>query len=345
MFGAKLSSLFQGRSVSIVLSMLLAVIIGALVILVSGANPFTVYAEIVLGSFQGAGLGLTLERAVPLVGMSLAAAIPLRAGVVNLGGDGQILIGGMVAILIALYAPFPGEIRLVLALVCAVFAAGLYAMLAALFETLLGIPFLISSLLLSYIARGVTSYLARFPLRDPSTGNPETYRVEVSARMPEDLFGLPISLSMIIILLLAIVLVVNDARGTHGFASRMRFINPTFVAYSGTNVKRQMLQLAFISGAIGGLVGAMVLLSEGYRFTDGILLAPAYTWSGLMAAILAMGAPLGAAITGLFLAALQTGGFHMERTTGLPSVLTYVLQALIILSLSMRIFGRGKKDG
>ena len=92
----------------------------------------------------------------------------------------------------------------------------------------------------------------------------------------------------------------------------------------------------FASGAIAGLVGAIVVLGSQFRFIDGALLTPAYTWSGLMAALLVGGEPAGAILAGLFFAALQTGGFAMQRETSVPRVLTLVLQAIVILFLAMR---------
>ena len=82
---------------------------------------------------------------------------------------------------------------------------------------------------------------------------------------------------------------------------------------------RQPIRVMFASGAIAGLVGAIIVLGSQFRFIDGALLTPAYTWSGLMAALLASGEPVGAIVAGLFFAALQTGGFAMQRETSVPA--------------------------
>src|SRR5262249_35109951 len=148
-------------------------VIGALITLAAGHDPIAVYGEILAGAVAGPNLAETVARAVPLVGMALVAAIPLRGGMGNLGGDGQPVLGGLVAALVALYLPAPGAVRLVAAVLAAMAASGAYAALAAWGEVRFGVPLLISTLLLSYPAKGVTSYLARFPLRDPSTGMPE----------------------------------------------------------------------------------------------------------------------------------------------------------------------------
>ncbi len=326
----------KSRLAAILLSIAVAVVLGGLVVLSTGANPLSVYQEIVRGALVGRGLGETLSRSVPLIGMGLAAAIAFRAGLINLGGDGQMLVGGLAAALVALYVPAPGAVRAVLALTAAICAGGLYAWVAAVLQLGLAIPFLITSLLLSYIARGVTSYLVRYPLRDPSTGMPETYRVASAARLPSSIFDLPVSFGTLIMAAVAIAVIVNDKRGVHGFEWRITGLNPRFAGYSGTNLPRQTQRVAFLSGALAGLVGALLILGQQYRFTDGALLAPGYTWSGLMAAVLAMASPIATVVTAAFFAALQVGGFAMERALGLPAVLTWVLQALIILCLAAR---------
>ena len=127
------------------------------------------------GALAPENLPNTLSWATPLVGMTLAAAIPLRGGMVNLGGDGQLVVGGLVAALVPLHlagARLPAVAAFAIAL--AMLAAGLYAALAAWGEVRHGVPMLISSLLLSYPAVGLASYLVGFPLRDRSSGLPQT---------------------------------------------------------------------------------------------------------------------------------------------------------------------------
>ncbi len=103
---------------------------------------------------------------------------------VNLGGDGQLVVGGLVAALVPLYLPVPGPVAAAAAIVAAMLAAGLYGSFAALGETRFGIPMLVSSLLLSYPAMGVASYLVGFPLRDTTTGLAQTVMIPASARLP-----------------------------------------------------------------------------------------------------------------------------------------------------------------
>jgi len=208
-----------------------AALVGAALILISGHDPLSAYAEIAKGSLSPAALPDTLNWATPLVGMTLAAAIPLRGGMVNLGGDGQIVIGGLIG---------------------------------------------------------------------------------------------------------ALAVVFVERRTSAGYELRMRGKNPRFARYGGVRLGPQAVRAMFASGAIAGLVGAIVVLGSQFRFIDGALITPAYTWSGLMAALLVSGEPVGAIVAALFFAALQTGGFAMQRETSVPRVLTLVLQAIVILFLAMR---------
>jgi general nucleoside transport system permease protein len=303
-------------------AILFAALVGGALVLASGGNPLAAFAEIVRGSLSLDSLPDTLNWATPLVGMTLVAAIPLRGGMVNLGGDGQ------------LFLPGPGPLAAATALGCAALAAGLYASLAAWGETRHGIPMLISSLLLSYPAVGVTSYLARFPLRDVSTGLPQTPLVPEAARLLA-LNG-ALNVGSFIVVVAAVAAIFVDRRTVAGFELRMRGKNARFAGYGGVRLERLAVWTMFVSGAIAGLVGAIVVLGSQFRFIDGALLTPSYTWSGLMAALLAGGEPAGAALAGLFFAALQTGGFAMQRETSVPRVLTIVLQAIVILFLAMR---------
>jgi simple sugar transport system permease protein len=274
--------------------------------------------------------------------MTLVAAIPLRGGMVNLGGDGQLVIGGLVGGLTPLILPGPGPLVAAAAVAAAALAAGLYAALAAWGESRHGVPLLISSLLLSYPAIGVTSYLARFPLRDVTTGLPQTVMVPAAARLAT-LSG-PLTVGALLVAGVAVAFVLVDRWTVAGYELRMRGLNARFAGYGGVRLARQAVQTMFVSGAIAGVVGAIVVLGSQFRFIDGALLTPAYTWSGLMAALLVGGEPLGAIAAGLFFAALQTGGFAMQRETSVPRVLTLVLQAIVILFLAMRQ-GVGRRGG
>jgi simple sugar transport system permease protein len=309
--------------------------LGAVMMLATGHDPVEDYTEIFRGALVGPNLVYTIGWSVPLVGMTMAVALPLRGGLVNLGGDGQLVLGALVAVVVALYLPGPGILKLVAALAAGIAAGGLYAMLAAWGQVRLRVPMLISSLLLNYPAKNFASYLVNFPMRDPTNGMPESHMIEAGARLPM-LPGTPLSSSLILMLVAVIAIVVFDRRTIGGYELRMRGLNPRFAGYGGVDLDRQALWVMFSGGAMAGLVGAGIVLGDQFRYTDGALVSPNYTWTGLMAALLANGEPAAAALAAIFFAALQIGGFGMERATSIPRELTSVLQAIIILLLASR---------
>ncbi len=318
--------------------------VGAAIMLATGHDPIEAYAEIGRGALAGPNLLDTLAWAVPLVGMTLVAALPLRGGMVNLGGDGQMVIGGLVAAMVALYLPAPGAARVALAVLAAVAASGAYAAMAAWGQVRLGVPMLISTLLLSYPAIGVASFLVRFPLRDAASGMPETFLVQPEARIPQ-IPGTELTGGLFLMAAAAALVVWIDRRTVRGFELRLRGLNARFAGYGGIDLDRQAIATMFAAGAMAGLVGAIIVLGMQYRFTDGALITPNYTWTGLMAALLAAGEPVGAIAAALFFSALQIGGFGMERATEIPRELTSVLQAVIILLLASRAGLRRRPRG
>ncbi|MFD8718338.1 ABC transporter permease [Streptomyces sp. NPDC059629] len=312
------------------------VLIGALFLLGTGADPVTAYGAVLTGALGADGIGPTLSTGTSVLGMALALAIPLRAGLINLGGDGQLVLGGITAAVTGLYVPLPAPLTLVLALLAGMAAGAGYAALAALCENRLGVPLLVSSLLLSYPAVSLASYLARYPLKEPGSSLPQTRALKDGVALPA--FGdSTVTVGLLLVLAAAAAYWFTDRRTAFGYEIRMTGLNARFAAYAGIGRRGLTLKLMSVSGALAGLVGAVGVLSFPYRFVDGSLTAPGYTWTGLTAALLAAAAPLGTVIASLFFAVLQVGGLAMERTTEVPRELTQVLQAIVIVFLAARL--------
>ncbi len=301
-----------------------------------GLSPSLMFTQLIKGAVEGPQLFETAARAVPLVGMTLAAAIPLRAGIVNLGADGQLVLGGCAAAIVALYLPAPDVVRLAVALAAGMTVAAAYAAIAAAGEIFAGVPLLLSTWLLTYPAKGLCGYLVRTSLRDPSTAWPSTARIAVGARLGSLIPGTPVNQGFLLIAVVAIAVIFIDRRSSIGFELRLRGLSERFARYGGVALHRQTLGVMAASGAVAGLVGAIMVLGSQFRYTDGGLTAPQYSWSGTLAALLAGGEPVGSVIAAVLFAALQTGGFAMERSVEIPRVLTMVLQSVVILFLAMR---------
>lgn len=310
----------------------IALLIGAALMLASGTSPFQAYAEIIAGSLGPAGWPATLAVAIPVIGCALAVAVPLRAGLVNLGGEGQLVGGGMAAILVGtVFADLPAPWALIFAIGIGALVGALIGFVPAIMQNKLGVPLLISSLLLSFPIVAVASYLVRFVLLDQGTGLPQTPALPDAFHMP--VFGKVPGGLFVLILIIGIVVMI-DRMMPAGFEVRLTGLNRNFTSYAGVAVDRITLTVMAGGGAIAGIVGALIVTAFPFRFVDGALIAPGFVWTGLLAAMLARANPIGAVIAGLFFSALQVGGAAMERETAVPRELSSILQAAIIIILA-----------
>ncbi len=308
--------------------------IGAILLLITGHDPVAAYLALIegaLGGRGGANLISTLQRATPIIGMGLATAVALRAGFLNLGGEGQLVLGALAAALTVLELPFDGPILLPIGLLAGAAAGGLYAWIAFVLQSRFTVPLLISTLLLNYPARYLASYAVAHPWRDVASGMSQTARIPEAAQLPALATGSRLHLGSVLILLLVVVAAWALHRTRVGYEMRMTGLNTDFARYGGIEVQRLGGRVMLTSGALAGLVGAIEVLAVHHRFIDGALTQPLYAWSGLMTALLAGSAPLGVLAAGLLFSGIQTGGFGMERGAGVPRELSRVIQALAIL--------------
>lgn len=311
-----------------------ALVFGGVLLLLTGHDPIAAYAALLegaLGGRGGANLLATLQRATPIVGMGLATAVALRAGFLNLGGEGQLVLGALAAALTVLELPLAGPLLLPAGLLAGAAAGGLYAWLAYALEARFTVPLLISTLLLNYPARYLASYAVAHPWRDVASGMSQTALVPEAARLPALASGSGLHAGSLLILASVLAAAWLLHRTRVGYELRMTGLNADFARYGGIDVRRLGARVMIISGGLAGLVGAIEVLAVHHRFIDGALTQPLYAWTGLMTALLAGSAPLGVLAAGLLFSGIQTGGFGMERGAGVPRELSRVIQALAIL--------------
>lgn len=331
-----------------ILAILGGMLIGALIMLLTGHNPIEAYSAMISGALAGRNLAATLNRATPIVGMGIAAAIAFRAGFFNIGGEGQMVLGAITAALAAIYLPLPGPLLLPATLLAAVVVGGLYAWITAFFQFRFNVPLLISTLLLNYPARYLASYLVNYHFRDVQSGMPQTFQVPESVRLAGLAAGTQLHVGTVITLLVVLLAAFVIRRTVPGYELRMAGLNAAMVEYGGVDLRRLAYRVMFASGGLAGLTGAIEVLGVHYRYIDDALVAPLYAWVGLMAALLSNSRPLGVLLAGLFFSVVQIGGFGMERGTDVPRELSRVLQAVIIMLVAARTtfhFGRGREEG
>ena len=327
-----------GATSPVTIALVLSFAIGAVILLASGANPLTAYGEIWNGATTGSGPRTVVDRAIPIVGMALAISIPLRTGIINLGGEGQMVVGGLAGALTAIHLSGPGPVVVVVSFLAAAAAGTAWAMLPALGQTALQLPILISSLLLNAPARALTSYLVKYYFGDPTATSTTTVALPADNRLPklDWLLGGAGGAALLVAVLVVLISLFNDrtAAGYQGFISGL---NLRFARYGGVDVTRQTLGTMAAGGAVAGMVGAHLVLGQSGRFVDGDLAGTGFAWTGLLVCLLAASRPVPILIAGAFFAALQVGGLAMQRNAGISGQLAQVLQAVVILALAMRV--------
>jgi general nucleoside transport system permease protein len=321
-------------------AVLIGLLTGAVAISLVGASVLETYKVMWDGAFGNFYfVTATLARATPIILIGLGLVIAFRAGVFNMGAEGQMVLGAVSAALAALYVPGSGFIKLLSALVAGFLAGGLWSLLAGWMETRFKVQLLISTLLLNYVAVLFAGYLVSRPFQDKSgsAALAQTHMIDQVAWLPKLFQGMSVHMGFVIAIVLAIILYIILRFTSAGYEVRMLGYNPFFAEYGGINKVKVLLYSMFFSGGIAGLAGTVEVLGSQYRYVEGSLTVPGYAWTGLMAALLANSNPLGTAVAAILLAALQTGAMGMERNTEVPLEIASVIQGVLILFVTAKI--------
>lgn len=312
-----------------------AVIVAVLCVLmlIAGAPPGAALAGFVDGAFGGrrfAYLMATLSRATLIVGMAVSAMLSLRAGLFNVGGEGQLVAGGLVSALVALAVPGPPVVVLAAAVLAGMAAGAAWALVAGVLELRAGVPLLVGSLLLNFPIRSVASYVVAHPFRDVASGMLESPLVPAGTWLPA-FPGVRLDVGIVVVVLVSAAAVIYAGRTVHGYQARLHGLAPEFARAVGLPVTALTLQTLAASGAVAGLCGALAVFGIHHRYVDGMLVQPLYAWTGIMAVLLVGAVPWLVPVSGFLFAALETGAAGMERVTQVPKEIAVVMQAVIIL--------------
>ncbi|MDO9099380.1 MAG: ABC transporter permease [Caldisericota bacterium] len=304
-----------------------ALVIGAVIMLVQGFNPVQTYGALLQYSlFTVPALAATLARAVPLVLTGLSASIAFASGPVNLGQPGQLIMGAMGATLVGLFVHAPAPLMILLCIVASLTAGALWSGVAAMLRRLFSMDEFIVTLMLNFIADYFALWLITYPLFDPAALSPMTLPVSTAAWLPS-IGGL--NTSVLVMLMATVFCWLVMSRGRSGYEWRMTGQNALFARIGGCKVDANYVRVMLLTGALAGLAGGLMILGGSHRFVKG--LGASYAWDGIMIAVVAGNGISGTFLYGLLFSALQQGALGMELITAVPSEFIDVLQAVIVL--------------
>ena len=310
-----------------VISVLLAFIIGCIIIAALGANPITALQALWKGAFGSVrNVGTTLSRATPLIFTGLCACFAYRCGVFNLGGEGQFIMGAVVCCVIGTQFNIEGLPAIILCLVAGTIAGGLWAMIPGVLKVYRGQNEMIISIMLNYVATLFMGVLFTDWMRDGSV--PQTVAVPDASRLTR-LFGLRATTAFIIALVVGIAVYYFLFFTSKGFQLRAVGYNMTAAEFNGFAVKKYFLASFLVSGMIAGLGGSADILGTQFFLINGY--AAGYGFDGVSMALIGQLHPLATMLVAIFFAALRVGSTTMQAATGVPTSVSDIIQALVIV--------------
>ena len=272
----------------------------------------------------------TLVRAVPLTLVGAGLCVAFRAGVFNIGGEGQLAIGAVAATVVGLEHSL-GPLHVVAALAAGAVGGALWAGVAAVLKRRFGVLEVISTIMLNFVATNLVAYLVRGPLQEAKRVYPQTELIAVSARLARLAPGSRLHWGVLLAVTACVVAWWFLRETAAGFRVRVVGASPSAAAIVGrVDVRRVAAGALVVSGALAGLAGGVEVTGVTYALYENI--SPGYGFSAIAVAILAGQRPLLVPLSALLFATLETGALGMQRDAGVPSVVASALEAVVILA-------------
>ena len=332
------------------LATIAALAVGAVMLILLGANPVEAYPALFQGAFGSTNaLADTIVKATPLLLVGLGICIAFRGGVINIGGEGQLIIGALAATYIGLSLPGLHPVALIsLALLAGFVGGAIWGGIPGLLKAYFNVNEILSTIMMNVIAVQFMNFLLRGPLIDPAQFDsaskiPQTARLERAFDLPR-LVPTRLHLGALLAVILAFAVYVLLWRTTVGY--RIRAVGKSQAAsrYAGMNVKYHIVLALLLSGAFAGLAGAIQVYGLHHRmFTDGSAagFTAAAGFNGIVAALFGKLHPLGTIPASFIFGALLVGANSMQRAVQVPSAFITALNGLVVVFVvSSEFFSR-----
>jgi simple sugar transport system permease protein len=323
-----------------VVTIILAFVIAAILVNTSGGSWSKAVEAMINGSFKNPGRwGETLRRAAPLLIVAAGSAIAAKAGIINIGQEGQVLIGATGAAFIMTKIHPGSPLMLILGVVLGMLAGAAWAGISALLYYWRRVPVVLSTLLLVYLSSQITGYTMtrKFLLLEVVEGSPNriqnSAKTAVSSRLGiMHIFGNNVPLTVPIAIIFAIGVAYMLAHSVWGFRLKMLGLNPRTAQRAGVSHVKFGTMALLTSGAAAGLAGSLMLATgeSNYRASSGF--SASVGWDGLLVALVARNNPYASIPVALAFACLHTGS-NFLAAAGVESVLVDVIRGLLVLAL------------
>lgn len=336
-----------------VLATLAALLIGAVMLVVLKVNPIEAYKALWDGAFGSSNaIAETLVKATPLLLVGLGICISFRGDVINIGGEGQMIIGAIFATWVGLtFTGMPGWVVVTLAMVAGFVGGGIWGGIPGYLKAYFNVNEILSTVMMNAIAVQLMNFLLSGPMIDPAQAKqasqiPQTARLLEIFRLPR-LVPTRLHLGALIAVLLAVLVYILLWRTTWGYRIRAVGQNPHASRYAGIKVQRYVVLALLLSGAFSGLAGATQVYGVNYRMiTDGS--ASGFTGSagfnGIVAALFGQLHPILTIPASILFGALLVGANKMQRVVQVPSAFVIALNGLVVVFVVSSEFLRRRRQ-
>jgi general nucleoside transport system permease protein len=322
---------FWRRILWSVLAVSLSFVVAAVPIILSGKSPLLAYWALLRGACGSIdSIAFALNKSTPYILAGVGVALCFRARVINIGGEGQIAVGGIAASWIALNAPgLPGGLLVPLALLGGACAGAVWAAIAAVMRLVRGVHEVLGTLLLNFVGLLLVSEVLNGPMGEVGAGFPQSPLFPEQAWLPPLLPGTDLHIGVLLALFAVFICHFVFWHTPFGFRLRVLGSTDTAAAYAGVSVARSFLSVMLIAGGLAGVAGAVEVLGIHYRLIQGFSIG--FGFNAVAIALLASLNPIAVLPAGLFFGFLETGALAMQREIGVPSSLVFVIQGLTMV--------------
>lgn len=318
----------------ILLTMLLALVIGALFILFIGENPLEAYGALLRGAFNGKlKVGTTLASFTPLLLTSCAFAVAAKAGAFNVGVEGEVFLGGIAAAYIGINWTFlPAPLLLIACFLGAMAVAALWALIPAVLKAYYRVSEVCVTILMNSVALYITSYLVSGPM---SAGVANAQSLPVTVNLPQFMKPSSVNAGLFIAIVTVVLMIWILNKTTFGYKVKTVGTNPAHAEYAGISPKKIFIQSMMLSGALGGMAGCIEVLGvHGYFLNN---FATGLGSNGMLASLIVKNNLVFAPFVSFFLAVLKSGALGMQQSTGVPKSIVDTITAVFIIVATMEL--------
>jgi len=315
------------------IGLFIALLVFSVTLLLLGYDPISALVSIPTGAFGSpTSTSETLIRFIPLLLTAIAFLIALKARFVNLGVEGQLYIGALLAYLVgARMETFPGFIAIPLVFIAGFMGGVLWLTIPLIMKTKLGVNEIFPTVVMNFIAMFIIAWLTAGPLKDPNSLNPRTPFLPESTWLPLIVPEYRLHVFVFLVVIIALFIYMILYKTTIGYKIRAVGQNPRAAEHGGVNVTRVVITAGLLSGGIAGLTGMMEIFGTHHFLIQGF--SPGFGYQGIAVAALGIFHPISVIFAAFFFAVLQIGGESMQRGAGIPVDIIFIMQAVLVLTV------------